>query len=154
MANEITTNQATGLTLTARLVLAGAFVGAVITLTESSTVSGHYTGSPPGGTAANVYTVLVFNGATRIADGLLRWDGANEVLSASQASVAAIPTTPLLAGSYTAPDNASILDIKAKTVALPADPSSQSGTVLADVRKINNIAVTGAGITGNAWRPA
>ena len=69
MAYEITTNQATGLTLTARLVLAGAYVGAVIALTESGTVPGHYTGTPPSGTAAAYYGVLVFNGATRIADG-------------------------------------------------------------------------------------
>lgn len=113
MANEITTNQATGLTLTARLVVAGAYVGAVIALTESGTVTGHYTGGPPAGTAAALYVVLILLGAEVIADGLLRWDGAEEVL-----------------------------------------PASQTGTILADVRKINNVTVAGAGIAGNAWRPA
>lgn len=40
------------------------------------------------------------------------------------ASVAAIPTTPLLAASYTAPDNAGITAIKAKTDNLPASPAA------------------------------
>jgi hypothetical protein len=45
---------------------------------------------------------------------------------ASQASVNAIPTTPLLAANYTAPDNAGIAAIKAKTDNLPSDPADQS----------------------------
>jgi hypothetical protein len=45
---------------------------------------------------------------------------------ASQASVDAIPTTPLLAANYTAPDNAGIAAIKAKTDNLPSDPADQS----------------------------
>jgi hypothetical protein len=45
---------------------------------------------------------------------------------ASQASVNAIPTTPLLAANYTAPDNAGIAAIKAKTDNLPVDPADQS----------------------------
>lgn len=45
---------------------------------------------------------------------------------AKEASVAAIPTTPLLAASYTAPDNAGIAAIKAKTDNLPADPASEA----------------------------
>lgn len=43
--------------------------------------------------------------------------------AASQLSVNAIPTTPLLAANYTAPDNASITAIKAKTDNLPASPA-------------------------------
>jgi hypothetical protein len=45
---------------------------------------------------------------------------------ASQASVNAIPTTTLLAANYTAPDNAGIAAIKAKTDNLPSDPADQS----------------------------
>jgi hypothetical protein len=45
---------------------------------------------------------------------------------ASQASVNAIPTTPLLVANYTAPDNAGIAAIKAKTDNLPSDPADQS----------------------------
>jgi hypothetical protein len=37
-----------------------------------------------------------------------------------------IPTTPLLAANYTAPDNAAIAAIQAKTNALPDDPADQS----------------------------
>ena len=48
---------------------------------------------------------------------------------ASQASVNAIPTTPLLAANYTAPDNAGIAAIKAKTDNLPSDPADQSELV-------------------------
>lgn len=43
-----------------------------------------------------------------------------------QAGVNAIPTTPLLAANYTAPDNAGIAAIKAKTDNLPSDPADQS----------------------------
>ena len=44
--------------------------------------------------------------------------------AASQASVNAIPTTPLLAASYTAPDNAGIAAIKAQTDNLPNSPAA------------------------------
>jgi len=46
--------------------------------------------------------------------------------AASAASVAAIPTTPLLAANYTAPANSDITAIKAKTDNLPVDPASQA----------------------------
>ena len=42
------------------------------------------------------------------------------------AAVSAIPTTPLLAASYTAPDNAGVAAIKAKTDNLPSDPADAS----------------------------
>ena len=48
---------------------------------------------------------------------------------ASQTSVNAIPTTPLLAANYTAPDNAGVAAIKAKTDNLPSDPADQSELV-------------------------
>lgn len=44
--------------------------------------------------------------------------------AASQSSVNAIPTNPLLATGYTTPDNAGIADIKAKTDNLPASPAA------------------------------
>ena len=47
-------------------------------------------------------------------------------VAASQASVDAIPTTPLLAADYTAPDNADITAIKAKTDNLPAAPATEA----------------------------
>ncbi len=45
-------------------------------------------------------------------------------LSNLNAPVGSIPTTPLLAASYTAPDNAGITAIKAKTDNLPASPAA------------------------------
>lgn len=54
----------------------------------------------------------------------------NVALAASLADaitgIGVIPTTPLLAASYTAPDNASIAAIKAKTDNLPSDPADAS----------------------------
>lgn len=44
--------------------------------------------------------------------------------AATQTSVNAIPTTPLLAANYTAPDNAGIAAIQAKTDNLPASPAA------------------------------
>ena len=87
MAHEITTNQETGLTLTARLVQGGALVGSSITMTESGTVTGHYTGDVPGGTAAGIYDVIVYNGSTRIADGTIDWDGTAERIAARAVDV-------------------------------------------------------------------
>ena len=56
--------------------------------------------------------------------------------AASQASVNAIPTTPLLAASYTAPDTAGIAAIHAKTTNLPASPAS-AGDVAAVGSAVN-----------------
>lgn len=52
--------------------------------------------------------------------------GAIQAGLATAAAVAAIPTTPLLASNYTAPANADIAAIKAKTDNLPADPASNT----------------------------
>jgi hypothetical protein len=49
---------------------------------------------------------------------------------ASQASVNAIPTTPLLAANYTAPDNAGIASIKAKTDNLPSSPAAVGSAMM------------------------
>ena len=64
---------------------------------------------------------------------------------ASQASVNAIPTTPLLAANYTAPDNAGIAAIKAKTDNLPSDPADQS-ELAALISAIPTVAPDNAGI--------
>lgn len=55
-------------------------------------------------------------------------------VAASQSSVSAIPTTPLLAANYTAPDNAGITAIKAKTDNLPAQPAAKG-----DIPSVVNI---------------
>ena len=54
--------------------------------------------------------------------------------AASQSSVNAIPTTPLLAANYTAPDNAGITAIKNKTDNLPAQPAAKG-----DIPSVVNI---------------
>jgi hypothetical protein len=50
----------------------------------------------------------------------------------------------------TAPDNAGITAIKAKTDAL----TISGGNVAADIKAVNGYAVTGTGATGNEWGPA
>lgn len=74
MANELNTMRPTGETLTARLVQAGAYVGGSITMTESGTVPGLYTGDVPGGTADGTYQVLIYKaGVYADRAGLLVW---------------------------------------------------------------------------------
>lgn len=50
----------------------------------------------------------------------------DETMVALMTAIEAIPTAPLLASGYTAPDNAGIAAIKAKTDNLPADPADDS----------------------------
>jgi len=89
---------------------------------------------------------------------------------ASQTSVNAIPTNPLLTtdgrlanldaqistrlptSSYVAPANSDIAAIKAKTDVLPTLVEMQDLPV--DIHKINGVVVTGAGVTGDEWGPA
>lgn len=54
------------------------------------------------------------------------------------------------AASYTAPDNASITAIKAKTDSLAF---AVAGKLDANILAVNGIAVTGAGTTGSPWGP-
>lgn len=88
---------------------------------------------------------------------------------AKEVTVAAIPTTPLLAAdarldnldaavssrlataAYTAPDNAGITAIKAKTDGLTF---SVVGVVDANIQRVNDVAVSGTGVSGDEWGPA
>lgn len=80
--------------------------------------------------------------------------------AASQASVNAIPTTPLLAANYTAPDNAGIAGIKAKTDNLPATPAAKGDVpTQADIRTAVGLAAANldtqlAGIQSDLDNPA
>jgi hypothetical protein len=71
------------------------------------------------------YTVVAFDPFAATNLGLTDLDTAISS-RATQTSVNAIPTAPLLAASYTAPDNAGVAAIKAKTDNLPADPASNT----------------------------
>lgn len=70
--------------------------------------------------------------------------------AASQSSVNAIPTTPLLAANYTAPDNASIATIKEKVNSIQVDAE---GNVSADITRILGADISGDGSIGNPWGP-
>jgi hypothetical protein len=82
----------------------------------------------------------------------------------------------LASAGYTAPDNANILLIKAKTDNLPANPAATSdiptaditaikaktdsltftkaGEIDANIQSVNDVAVAGTGAIGNEWGPA
>ena len=72
---------------------------------------------------------------------------------ATGSSLSLIPTNPLLASDYVAPDNGSIADIKAKTQNIPATPA-QAGeydVILADIQgNVNNPEQYKADVSGLA----
>lgn len=129
MAAEITASAPTGLVLTARLAQ-GATIGASITLTESGTLAGYYTGSVPGGTAAGRYAVTVLNGTVPIGAGELRWDGTAEILPSIAGDAMALTagertaTRGVIEASTVLGKEATAAAIKAKTDALPAAPAA------------------------------
>lgn len=108
MANELAAQFEPGLDATVSLMQLGAVVASGIAAAESGAVPSIYVASVPPGTAAGLYAVLFLSGDVVMAHGWLDWTGAAERVVASQASVTAIPTTPLLASGYTAPDNAGV----------------------------------------------
>lgn len=78
MANELNLAFTTGRTITARLILGGAYVGSSISCPEAPASSGHYSGSVPGGTGAGHYSVVFLEDATVVGAGSLLWDGTAE----------------------------------------------------------------------------
>lgn len=70
--------------------------------------------------------------------------------AASQSSVNAIPTTPLLAANYTAPDNAGITAIKAKTDNLPANTATALTNIQADLDNPNQYKADVSGLATEA----
>ena len=140
MPNELTAGGLeSGLVVTASLMLAGAVVASGIVATESAGVLGFYAGSVPPATPEALYTVLFLSGGKTLAQGLLDWTGAAERVLASQASVSAIPTTPLLAGGYTAPNNTGISTLLSRVTA--AVPLASDWTP-ARAGKIDNLDAT------------
>lgn len=131
MPAEITASAPTGLVLTARLAQ-GATIGASITMTESGSLPGYYTGNVPGGTAAGRYAVMVLNGTVPIGAGELRWDGAAEIVPSvpgdAMALTAGERTTlrGVIEASTVIATQATAAAIKTKTDALPAAPAAVS----------------------------
>lgn len=136
MANEINIAQDTGLTLTAKVyTVAGVQQGSTVNLTEVAT--GLYSGNfSLTGVSDGRYAVLFFNSAVVVGFGNLYVIDELEVdfhkLETRLQSIAEHDATQatlankLDAIDYTAPDNASITAIKAKTDNLPSDPADQS----------------------------
>lgn len=136
MANEINITQDAGLTLTAKVyTLAGVQQGSTVSLTE--VVTGIYSGNfSLTGVSDGRYTVLFFNGTTIVGFGSIFVVDELEVdihkLETRLQSIAEHDATQatlankLDTSAYTAPDNAGIAAIKAKTDNLPSDPADQS----------------------------
>jgi hypothetical protein len=64
--------------------------------------------------------------------------------------VAAIPEDPLLAGSYTAPDNAGIVAVKTKTDQLIFTKANELDV---NIQSVNDVTVTGTGVKPGTWGP-
>lgn len=69
----------TGLTVTAQLFNNATAVGLPIACTAIGT-TGEYFANVPGGTAAGKYLAVFFAGTTKLASGVIEWDGTKEVI--------------------------------------------------------------------------
>lgn len=103
MTNELNILLSTGKTITADVLNGSTVVASNISLSERGT-TGHYYGNITGLEAGN-YFIVFKEGSTSVGYGELYWDGTKEVINkldvdlssrATQASVNAIPTNPLL----------------------------------------------------------
>lgn len=103
MPNELNILLSTGRTITADILNGSTVTASNISLSERGT-TGHYFGNVPALAAGN-YFVVFKEGPTLVGYGELYWDGTKEVINkldadistrATQTSVNAIPTNPLL----------------------------------------------------------
>lgn len=140
MANEIQfPYPQTGLTtLTAVLYLsgdptAGLFGFGPISLSDTNS-PGVYWGSVPTATpvAAGVYTIVVYDGSNIVGNGVLQWDGTQEV----KGSDLALQSTAL--------------NIKAKTDSLTF---TVAGVVDSNIQYVNDVQVKGTGLEADPWNP-
>lgn len=157
-AGDLTATMKTSVTTaaTAATPTAAAVTGAVGSVTAAVTV---------GTINANVVnaSALAADAVTEIQSGLSTYAGGDTAgtttllsrLSAGRAllldNLDATITSRFAAASYTAPDNASITAIKAKTDGLTF---TVAGFIDANCLKIKGITVAGAGTSGDPWRPA
>jgi hypothetical protein len=72
-------------------------------------------------------------------------------LATELARIDAAITSRLATAGYTAPDNAGVVAIKAKTDSLAF---TVAGQVDANIQYVNDVAVTGNGQLGTEWGPA
>lgn len=101
----------------------------------------------PTGTVANT-TNITAGTVTTVSGNVTGSVGSVTGLTAS--NLDATVSSRLASGSYTAPDNASITGIKAKTDSLNF---TVAGRVDSNIRNVNSIAVTGSGTLGTPWGP-
>lgn len=126
MSNELNIALTTGRTITARLILDGAYVGSAITCTEAPASSGHYSGSVPGATGAGHYSVLFLEGATIVGTGSLLWDGTSERTALDLPTTTAFEARTLPNGDYFNPATDAVATVTTVTnaVTLPSIPAN------------------------------
>lgn len=126
MANELNIGLTTGRTITARLILNGAYVGSAITCPETPANSGHYSGSVPGGTGAGHYSVLFLEGSTIIGSGSLVWNGTAERTLLDLPTVAQVEARTLPSADYFNPATDTVATVTSLTnaVVLPPIPAN------------------------------
>lgn len=113
------------LSVTARLVLDGAYVGDAIACSELPASSGHYSADVPAGTAAALYEVLFFADSNLLGQGQLAWDGTAEITPLTQQSLI---ESRLAAADYTVAPTANQVAIAVSTelsdefAAIPTNP--------------------------------
>ena len=147
MANELNIQLGqTGLTVTAQLVQAAAQIGSDISLAESGTLSGFYTGDMPA-VAAGVYLVRFVSAGSVVGSGQIVWDGSAEVdlddlsqfnPSTDSVSVSGIAADVIDAGAMAASAITAIQSGLATAAAVAAIPTNP---LLTNDARLNNLDV-------------
>jgi hypothetical protein len=162
---DITLSATTGLTVTIQLYLANLTEGSPFTMSEIG-ATGEYYASMPGGLSAGDYMLLFKAGGVKIASGYMSWDGTRELHDTWDAYQSNYGRP----GSYgyTFETN---LDAAISTRATPSDipaapsvPSAASNasatvsalnatTIPVNVKKVNDVSLTGTGEVDDPWSP-
>lgn len=150
MANELNIGLTSGRTITARLILGGAYVGSTIACTETPASSGHYSGNVPGGTGAGHYSVLFLESYTIVGSGSLVWDGTAERTALDLPTVAQLEARTLTSADYFNPatDTVATVTNLVNAVTLPSIPSNwiaAAGLAADAVAEIQSGLLTSAG---------
>ena len=148
--NELNIALTTGRTITARLILGGAYVGTAISCTEAPASSGHYSGSVPGGTGEGHYSVLFLEGSTIVGTGSMLWDGTAERTALDLPTVAQLEARTLTSADYFNPatDTVATVTNLVNAVTLPSIPSNwiaAAGLAADAVAEIQSGLLTSAG---------
>lgn len=111
MANELNISllpSQTGLNITAILVASNDQVGSAISLSESSTVLGHYSGSMPA-VAEDIYTVRFLSSGNLVGVGTIDWTGSKERLLSDLPTTTSLESRTLPSADYFNPSEDEVI---------------------------------------------